>query len=66
MIGHQGGDLGIASFVYHFPETGYTAVVMSNRDPRAARVLLQTLLALITRSTLGGATPPPQDCVAPP
>ena len=66
MIGHQGGDLGVASFVYHFPETGYTAVVMSNRDPRAARVLLQALLALFTRSTLRGATPPPQDCVAPP
>lgn len=65
MVGHQGGDLGIASFVYHFPDTGYTAVVMSNRDPRAVRVMLQTFLALVTRSTLGGATPPPQDCVEP-
>jgi CubicO group peptidase (beta-lactamase class C family) len=65
MVGHQGGDLGIGSFVYHFPETGYTMVVMSNRDPRAVRVMLQMLRALITRSTLHGATPPPQECAPP-
>jgi CubicO group peptidase (beta-lactamase class C family) len=65
MIGHQGGDLGIASCVYHFPETGYTLVVLTNRDPRAGRVLLQMFRSLVTRSTLGDATPPPQDCVQP-
>jgi CubicO group peptidase (beta-lactamase class C family) len=65
MVGHQGGDLGIGSFVYNFPETGYTMVVMSNRDPRAVRVMLQMLRALITRSTLHGATPPSQDCAPP-
>lgn len=66
MVGHQGGDLGIASCVYHFPESGYTLVIMSNRDPRAARVMLQMFRGLLTRSTLGGAAVPPQDCVAPP
>lgn len=65
MVGHQGGDLGVGSFVYHFPETGYTVVVLSNRDPRAVRVMLQMFRGLVTRSTLNGATPPPQECVPP-
>lgn len=65
MIGHQGGDLGVASWVYHFPETGYTMIGMTNRDPRAARVLLATFRGLVTRRTLGDATPPSQEWVPP-
>ena len=55
--GHTGGDFGIASLVYWFPDTGYTTVLLSNRDARAPRVLLNLSRALITRHTLSGAAP---------
>ena len=64
-FGHTGGDFGIASLLYWYPETGYTTILLSNRDPRAARVLLNVSRALITRKTLGGASPPPQTCTPP-
>jgi CubicO group peptidase (beta-lactamase class C family) len=63
--GHTGGDFGIASFLYWYPQTGYTAILLSNRDPRAARLLLNVSRALITRHTLGGAVPPPGHCTPP-
>ena len=36
--GHTGGDFGIASLLYWYPQTGYTTIILSNRDARAARV----------------------------
>ncbi len=63
--GHTGGDLGVAALLYWYPDTGYTTILLSNRDPRAARVLANVTRALITRQTLGGATPPDQSCVPP-
>jgi D-alanyl-D-alanine carboxypeptidase len=64
-FGHSGGDLGIASIVYWYPDTGYTTIVLSNRDPRAARVVANATRALITRRTIAGAVPPDQVCVPP-
>ncbi len=64
-FGHTGGDLGIASLVYWYPDTGYTTILLSNRDPRAARVLANVTRALITRKTINGAMPPGQTCVPP-
>jgi len=63
--GHTGGDFGIASFLYWYPESGYTMILLSNRDPRAARVLLNVSRALITRRTLRGGTPPAAHCTPP-
>jgi D-alanyl-D-alanine carboxypeptidase len=64
-FGHTGGDLGVASIIYWYPDTGYTTIVLSNRDPRAARVLANVTRALITRKTINGAAPPEQTCVPP-
>jgi CubicO group peptidase (beta-lactamase class C family) len=66
IIGHRGGDIGTSAFVHHFIETGYTAVVLSNYDPRAIRPIERQLRGLITRSIIGAATPlpPPDDCSA--
>jgi CubicO group peptidase (beta-lactamase class C family) len=49
-FGHTGGDLGVASMLYWYPDTGYTTILLSNRDPRAARVL-----ANLSTSTPGAA-----------
>lgn len=65
-FGHTGGDLGIASFVYWYPDSGYTTIALTNRDPRATRVLTNVSRSLITRETIRGATPPPQTCQPPP
>ncbi len=64
-FGHTGGDLGIASMVYWYPDTGLTTIILSNRDPRAARVLTNATRAMITRQTINGAVPPSQQCVPP-
>jgi CubicO group peptidase (beta-lactamase class C family) len=64
-FGHTGGDLGIASLVYWYPGTGFTTIILSNRDPRAARVMANSTRALITRQTINGAVPPDQACVPP-
>jgi len=63
--GHTGGDFGIASLVYWYPQTGYTTVILSNRDPRAPRVLTNLSRALITRRSLDGAAAPSSHCVPP-
>ncbi|HEV2865321.1 MAG TPA: serine hydrolase domain-containing protein [Allosphingosinicella sp.] len=63
--GHTGGDFGIASFIYWYPQTGYTTVVLSNRDPRAVRVLTNLSRALITRRSLDGAAAPSGHCLPP-
>jgi CubicO group peptidase (beta-lactamase class C family) len=63
--GHTGGDFGIASLLYWYPQTGYTTVVLSNRDARAARLLTNASRALITRRTIGGAVPPASRCMPP-
>jgi CubicO group peptidase (beta-lactamase class C family) len=63
--GHTGGDLGVASMVYWYPDSGLTTILLSNRDPRAGRVMANVSRALITRQTLNGAVPPAQACVAP-
>lgn len=65
LFGHTGGDLGVASFVYWYPDLGYTTIALTNRDPRAARVLANVSRALLTRRTIGGAPPPPQACTPP-
>jgi CubicO group peptidase (beta-lactamase class C family) len=65
LYGHTGGDLGVASLMYWFPDTGYTTIVLSNRDPRAARVIANVSRTLLTRRTIGDADPPPQACVPP-
>lgn len=65
LYGHTGGDFGIASFIYWYPQTGYTTIVLSNRDPRAVRVLTNLSRGLITRRSLDGAAPPPDRCVPP-
>lgn len=64
-FGHRGGDLGIASLDYFYPDTGYTTIVLTNRDPRVGRILADVTRAFLTRHTIGGATPPPQACVPP-
>lgn len=63
--GHTGGDFGIASLLYWYPQSGYTTILLSNRDPRAARLLLNVSRALITRRTLSGAPPPSSHCTPP-
>lgn len=63
--GHTGGDFGIASILYWYPQTGYTTIILSNRDARATRVLVNLSRALITRRTLGSATPPSAHCTPP-
>ena len=63
--GHTGGDFGIASLLFWYPQTGFTTILLSNRDARAARVLLNVSRALITRQTIGDAKPPPGHCTAP-
>lgn len=65
-LGHTGGDLGVASMIYWYPDTGYTTIILSNRDPRAARVMTNATRALLTRQTVNGAVPPAQDCAEPP
>ena len=63
IIGHGGGDLGVSAFVYHFNDSGYTAVVLSNYDPRAIRVIARKVRGLLTRSVRGVPTrPPATDC----
>ena len=63
IIGHGGGDLGVSAFVYHFHDTGYTAVVLSNYDPRAIRVIARKVRGLLTRSIRGSQTSlPASDC----
>jgi CubicO group peptidase (beta-lactamase class C family) len=64
-FGHSGGDLGVASIVYWYPGSGYTTILLSNRDPRAARVIANATRALITRQTIKGAAPPDQACEPP-
>lgn len=65
IIGHNGGDIGVSAFVYHFNDTGYTAVVLSNYDPRAIRVIARKVRGLLTRSVIGAAPPAkPTDCSA--
>ena len=64
-FGHTGGDLGIASMVYWYPHSGYTTILLSNRDPRAARVIANAIRALVTRQTINGAVPPDQACRPP-
>jgi CubicO group peptidase (beta-lactamase class C family) len=61
-FGHTGGDFGVASLLYWYPDTGYTTILLSNRDPRAARVLANFTRALITRESMNGADPPVQEC----
>jgi CubicO group peptidase (beta-lactamase class C family) len=64
-FGHTGGDFGIASFLYWYPDSGYTTILLSNRDPRAARIVLNVTRAVLTRQTIGGAWPAPQTCIPP-
>jgi CubicO group peptidase (beta-lactamase class C family) len=61
-FGHTGGDLGVASMLYWYPDTGYTTILLSNRDPRAARVLTNLTRALITQRTIRGAIMPDLSC----
>lgn len=63
--GHTGGDIGIASSAYWYPESGYTIIILTNRDPRAARVLTGLARTMINRQTVGGAPIPPQRCTPP-
>jgi CubicO group peptidase (beta-lactamase class C family) len=65
LFGHTGGDLGIASFVYRYPELGYTTIALTNRDPRATRILTNVSRSLLTRQSVNGAVPPPQRCEPP-
>ncbi len=65
LFGHPGGDLGIASIVYWYPDSDYTTIILSNHDPRAVRVMTNATRALLTRQTINGATPPQQGCIAP-
>jgi CubicO group peptidase (beta-lactamase class C family) len=62
-FGHTGGDFGVASLLYWYPDTGYTTILLSNRDPRAARVLANFIRTLVTRESIHGAAPPPRPCV---
>jgi len=63
--GHTGGDLGVASMTYWYPDSGYTIILLTNRDPRAGRVLANVSRALLTRHTIGDGTPPAQHCLPP-
>ena len=62
LYGHTGGDLGIATLAYYYPDADITTVILTNRDPRAARILANFARAILTRRTVNGATPPPQTC----
>jgi CubicO group peptidase (beta-lactamase class C family) len=66
IVGHGGGDIGVSAFVYHFNDSGYTAVVLSNYDPRAIRVIARQVRGLLTRSTIGPVEPPPPNDCSPP
>ena len=63
--GHTGGDLGVASMTYWYPDSGYTIILLTNRDPRAGRVLANVSRALLTRHTIGDGAPPAQHCLPP-
>lgn len=63
--GHTGGDLGIAASIYQYPDRDMTIIVLTNRDPRAARVLTSYSRALMTRNVLEGAAVPAQRCSRP-
>lgn len=60
ILGHTGGDLGISAFVYHFTQTAYTVIVLSNYDPRAIRVISREVRGLLTRVPIGQPTPAPE------
>jgi D-alanyl-D-alanine carboxypeptidase len=62
--GHTGGDLGVAASAYWYPDSGHTVIILTNRDPRAARVLTNVSRALLTRRTVAGAMPAAQQCFA--
>lgn len=62
LIGHTGGDFGVASFTYVFPDSDYTVIALTNRDPRAARVLTNVSRSLLTRRLVDGAPAPPERC----
>jgi hypothetical protein len=62
LFGHTGGDLGIASSIYRYPDQDITIIILTNRDPRAARVLTSYSRALMTRNVLDAAPVPPQTC----
>jgi hypothetical protein len=64
-FGNTAGDLGVASMVYWFPDIGYTTIILSNRDPRAARVMTNVTRAMIMRQTINGAVAAVQECAPP-
>ena len=51
LYGHTGGDLGVASMTYFYPDSGYTIILLTNRDPRAGRVLANVSRAPYSRAT---------------
>ena len=61
-FGHTGGDLGIASSTYRYPDRDITIIILTNRDPRAARVLTSHSRAMMTRNVLDGVDVPAQRC----
>lgn len=60
--GHTGGDLGVAASAYRYPDQDITVIVLTNRDPRAGRVLTSYSRALLTRNVINGAAQPRQSC----
>jgi CubicO group peptidase (beta-lactamase class C family) len=60
-FGHNGGSLGVNAEAAAFPDDGWTAVVLSNRDPPAATRLFRYARALILHSGALGACPPLAD-----
>jgi CubicO group peptidase (beta-lactamase class C family) len=64
-FGHTGGDLGVASSIYRYPDRDMTIIILTNRDPRAARVLTSYSRSLMTRNVIGGAQIPAQSCELP-
>jgi hypothetical protein len=38
-IGHNGGAPGMSGALYHFLDSGYTLVVLANRDPPGADLI---------------------------
>ncbi len=65
LFGHTGGDLGVAASMYIYPDHDLTIIVLTNRDPRAGRVLTSYSRALLTRNVIAGAASPPQHCAIP-
>lgn len=54
IVGHNGGGLGIGANFDMFPELGYTAIVLTNYEPRAMMPVIMQMRGLIPTTVADG------------